>query len=262
MRRASGTPPVWSPISTTSSRPLLRSAISWAMRTSARWTSAGVRTWDRGTKVPPRVWLRSRSATAPPVRTGLTGPASRSAKDLTARLSHPRRDRAQDAVHERTRLLGRVGLRQLDRLVEDDGDGGPPGLEQLGHRHAEDQPVDDRHPVERPADRRLGDQLVGPVAVARRRGDEPGREVVRRHSELRYDLARGLALELGLVEEAEGAFARLVASRIVGCHGGSRCASLSRAGRRRADQARVRYSPVRVSTRIDSPGFTNSGTCT
>ena len=38
-RCASGTPPVCSPTTTTSSRPWLRSMISWAMRHSARWTS-------------------------------------------------------------------------------------------------------------------------------------------------------------------------------------------------------------------------------
>ena len=40
-RSASGTPPVWSPTTTRSSVPWLRSTISWAMRTSARRTSSG-----------------------------------------------------------------------------------------------------------------------------------------------------------------------------------------------------------------------------
>ena len=92
-RRASGTPPVCSPTRTTSSRPWLRSMISWAMRQSARWTSSASITRVRATKTPPYggVVRRSRSAIGlvSPVRAGLTGPASRSGADPSAAAIPP-----------------------------------------------------------------------------------------------------------------------------------------------------------------------------
>ena len=86
--RASGTPPVCSPIRTTPSRPWLCSTISWAIRQIARCMSSAVITRVRATKTPPNggVSLRSRSATSVvlSVRVGLTGPTSRSGGHLSA----------------------------------------------------------------------------------------------------------------------------------------------------------------------------------
>ena len=73
---------------------------------------------------------------------------------------------------------------------------------------------------------------------------------------------RALSLELRLVEEGQGPFAGLVAGcgsmvdrRSGTCPAGSPAGPWTAGG-----QARVRYSPVRVSTLIFSPGFTKRGT--
>src|SRR4051794_2064782 len=61
---ATGTPPVCSPMTRTSSMPWLASMISWAMRHTARCTSSRSITRVRGAKTPPYggAWRRSRSA--------------------------------------------------------------------------------------------------------------------------------------------------------------------------------------------------------
>ena len=129
--------------------------ISWAMRQIARWTSSASMTRVRATKTPPYggVIRRSRSANwHPPVRAGLTGPASRSGV-----AGYQRRRRTLDRSGHLPEVVGgvepagphrgrrRAATRSEARVAGPDaGDQPAPGQRVSG-------PVDDR------TDRRGGD---------------------------------------------------------------------------------------------------------
>ncbi len=140
----------------------------------------------------------------------------------------------------------------------------PVGVEQLGDGQPQHNAVDHGHAVERPAHRGPGDAAVRLLPGGDGVLDEGPHVRVGRDGKGVDDLERPLALELGLVEQGERALAllvagggvghvRLVPSSARGCGGSAR-----RPGR----QARVRYSPERVSTLITSPMFTKRGTWT
>jgi len=104
---------------------------------------------------------------------GPHGPASRSKTNssscpdgpsgselLRAHLTGHRREHP---VHEAARVVVEYVLASSTASSITTATGGR-SPQQLGHRQAQHEPVDDRHPFERPAYRRRLDQLVGAVA--------------------------------------------------------------------------------------------------
>src|SRR5690606_8962158 len=119
---------------------------------------------------------------------------------------------------------------------------------------AQHRPVDRGQPGHGPAGGDPPGQLgVDALAVGVDPQGQLDRQVVRPDRQLGQHVLDGDALGLGLVEQLEGPLARRPPALRTGgvevAHG-------------HGPHARVRYSPVRVSTLMRSPGLTNSGTWT
>ena len=174
-------PPVCRPMSTTFSRPWLRSMISWAMRQVARCMSSADMTRVRATKTPPYggVRRRSRSATRmsflsvwvsqnplhgqevtiaagrpPPPRTSVTSQPKRRALPRLAWDSAPfpgsgggadlGGDGGEHAVDEAAAVVGGVPLGQLDGLGDHRAGGHVGPVHQLEGGQAQQGPVERR----------------------------------------------------------------------------------------------------------------------
>ncbi|CAL2060895.1 protein of unknown function [Streptomyces murinus] len=130
----------------------------------------------------------------------------------------------QETVDERGRLIGRELLRQLHHLVQHDGVRGLVHPDQLVRAQPQDVAVHDRHPVERPPDRVLGDQFVDAPGVLGVALDQLHRVLADRRlpgvgpgqpnpvGEDRQDIGAALVT---LEENLEGA----LAGRVAGSHG-------------------------------------------
>src|SRR5215211_4185483 len=92
-RRASGTPRVWMPTTSSPSVPLFRSTISWAIRTSARCTSAASSTIAgpdiKNASNPSRVEAPQSTPCSPGSLPGLTGPALKGRSSPGMVAPHP-----------------------------------------------------------------------------------------------------------------------------------------------------------------------------
>jgi len=118
-------------------------------------------------------------------------------------------DGGEHTVDEPSGFLSRETVRQLDGLGNDRPHRHVGPLEELVGRQPEEAPVDDRHPVQRPADGEAGNQVVDAFPVPVDPNHQVGDERLGLDGQLLEQGGRREVLGVGLVQQGKRPFPRL-----------------------------------------------------